>query len=83
MSLGCHEVPKSTHVLMRQALNPKEANSSMQVYLQLGQTTSHKRALQLLCEQVSFRLCLSPAALTPVTFWRTHDSCDTVASSRL
>lgn len=74
LALGCHEVPKSTHVLMRKALNPKEANSTMQVYLQLGQTTSRTRALQLLCEQVSsahHRLRKNSVLLTLVAFMKT------------
>lgn len=51
--LACHEIPKSTHVLMRKALNAQEANSTIHVYLQLGPTTQKRRALQLLCEQVT------------------------------
>eukprot|EP00892_Ulva_mutabilis_P011819 jgi/Ulvmu1/9009/UM005_0100.1 len=51
-ALSCHEVPLGTHMIMRPAVNAKEANSAMQVYLQLGKTSLRLRALQLLCEQV-------------------------------
>lgn len=53
--LACHEVPLGTRMIMRPAVNAKEANSALQVYLQLGPTTPRLRSLQLLCEQVSLQ----------------------------
>lgn len=44
--------PAVPHSLTEAAHNPDERNSGIQVYVQLGEYTLRRRALQLLCHQV-------------------------------
>ena len=51
--LGCASLKVNAKpVLARQAVNPDESNSAIQLYLQLGKYSYQLRALQFLCQQV-------------------------------